>query len=417
MLDVKLLKNEIEKVIKSLSTRNFDNNVLNKISNLIKKRNEYISGLSTFQERKNFISKQIGITKDKTDFLKEANVIKNEILILEKNIDEIQSELNLILPSIPNMPMENVPIGNNEEENLVIDEFPKIGRGLVKALKPHYEIGVEKDIIDFKRAVKMSGTRFVIYKNEGSKLVRALANFMLDTHTINGYIEMNVPLMVNSNVMYGTGQLPKFSEDLFKVDNSDLWMISTAEIPLTNYYNNEIIDLNKPKLFCSLTPCFRSEAGSAGRDTRGIIRSHQFNKVEMVKITNKDDAIVEFEKMIRDAENLLIALEIPYRKLLLCTGDMGFSSKITYDLELWLPSEQRYREVSSISYFGDFQSRRAMIRYKDNNGKIEFAHTINGSGLAIDRVLAAILEQYQNKDGSIDIPKVLIPYMNKIEKI
>lgn len=417
MLDIKLLKNEIDTVIKLLSSRNFNDEILMEISQLIKTRNEYIFNLSNLQEKKNIISKKISIEKNKSELLNEANNIKNKILVLEANIEEIQIKLDTILPSIPNIPLKNVPVGNDEKNNVVVNEFPKIGRGLVSVMKPHYEIGVEKDIIDFQRAVKMSGTRFVIYKNQGAKLVRALSNFMLDTHDKNGYVEMSVPLMVNSNMMYGTGQLPKFSDDLFKVEKSDLWMISTAEIPLTNYYNNEIIDLNKPKLFCSLTPCFRSEAGSAGKDTKGIIRSHQFNKVEMVKITNEEDAMIEFEKTIKDAENILIALEIPYRKLLLCTGDMGFSSKITYDLELWLPSEQRYREVSSISYFGDFQSRRAMIRYKDANSKIKFAHTINGSGLAIDRVLAAILEQYQNKDGSIDIPKVLIPYMNKIEKI
>ncbi len=417
MLDIKLLKNDIESVVKSLSKRNFDKNILFKISKLIKERNKYLQLLSEAQNKKNNISKEIGLLKNKSELIKKGELIKQEILVIEKKVDELQNKLNLILPNIPNMPLDCVPIGNGENENVVISEFPKIGRGLVKVVKPHYEIGVEKEIIDFERAVKMSGTRFVIFKNEGAKLVRALSNFMLDTHEKNGYIEMSVPLMVNSNTMYGTGQLPKFEEDLFKVANSNLWMISTAEIPLTNYYNNEIIDLSKPKLFCALTPCFRLEAGSAGRDTKGIIRSHQFNKVEMVKITNKNDALIEFDKMVLNAENILINLKIPYRKVLLCTGDMGFSSKITYDLELWLPSEQRYREVSSISYFGDFQARRAMIRYKNSLNEINFAHTINGSGLAIDRVVAAILEQYQNQDGTIDIPEKLLPYMNGIKKI
>ncbi|MGL5590600.1 MAG: serine--tRNA ligase [Metamycoplasmataceae bacterium] len=417
MIDVKLLKNNIDIVIDSLKTRNFDSKTLEDISKNISSRNSYIFSLSKLQAERNLISKEIGIAKDKKPLLEKANKLKTKIYELEKIVENLQKELDLILPSIPNIPMESVPIGKNEDDNVVVSEFPKIGRGLVKAMKPHYVIGVEKDIINFERAVKMSGTRFVIFENAGAKLTRALANFMLDTHSKNGYSEMSVPLMVNSNTMYGTGQLPKFKDDLFKIEDTDLWMISTAEIPLTNFYNNEIIDLKKPKLFCALTPCFRSEAGSAGKDTRGIIRSHQFNKVEMVKIVNQEDAIVEFEKMVKDAENLLIALEIPYRKLLLCTGDLGFSSKITYDLELWLPSEQRYREVSSISYFGDFQARRAMIRYKDENSKIKYAHTINGSGLAIDRVIAAILEQYQNPDGTIDIPKILIPYMNGIEKI
>ncbi|MGL5205586.1 MAG: serine--tRNA ligase [Metamycoplasmataceae bacterium] len=417
MIDVKLLKNNIDIVIESLKTRNFDEKILENISKNISNRNRHIFSLSKLQAERNLISKEIGISQDKAPLLEKANKLKNEIGELEKTVENLQEELDLILPNIPNLPMTSVPIGNNENDNVVVSEFPMIGRGLVKAMKPHYVIGVEKGIIDFERAVKMSGTRFVIFKDAGAKLARALANFMLDTHEKNGYSEMNVPLMVNSNAMYGTGQLPKFKDDLFKVEDTDLWMISTAEIPLTNFYNNEIIDLKKPKYFCSVTPCFRSEAGSAGKDTRGVIRSHQFNKVEMVKITNHDDAINEFEKMVKDAENLLVALEIPYRKLLLCTGDLGFSSKITYDLELWLPSEQRYREVSSISYFGDFQARRAMIRYKDENSKIKYAHTINGSGLAIDRVIAAILEQYQNSDGTLDIPKVLIPYMNNLEKI
>lgn len=417
MIDIKLLKNDIDTVIKSLGTRNFDKKVLKNISDIIYERNKKIFILSQLQAKRNSISKEIGISKNKDELMKKANLLKGEIVAIEKMVDELQNELNLILPTIPNLPLPNVPIGNDESDNVVVSEFPKIGRGLVQAMKPHYVIGVDKKIIDFERAVKISGTRFVIFINEGAKMVRALSNFMLDTHSKNGYLEMSVPLMVNSNTMYGTGQLPKFHDDLFKIVDKDLWMISTAEIPLTNFYNNEIIDLKKPKLFCALTPCFRSEAGSAGRDTKGIIRSHQFNKVEIVKITNEDDGMNEFEKTVKDAENILIALELPYRKLLLCTGDMGFSSKITYDLELWLPSEQRYREVSSISYFGDFQARRAMIRYKDENSKVKYAHTINGSGLAIDRVLAAILEQYQNSDGSINIPTVLIPYMNGLEKI
>ena len=417
MLDVKLLKNDINAVIESLNSRNFDKDLLKKISILISNRNQNINILSKLQSSRNTISKHISLAENKADLLEKANEIKEEVLLMEDKVRELQYELDLLLPLIPNIPLPNVPIGDCEDDNVVITEFPKIGRGLVKAMKPHYEIGIDKDIIDFERAVKMSGARFVIFKKEGAKLVRALSNFMLDSHIQNGYTELQVPLMVNSNTMYGTGQLPKFKDDLFKVDNSDLWMISTGEIPLTNYYNNEIIDLTKPQLFCTFTPCFRSEAGSSGRDTRGLIRSHQFNKVEIVKFANEQDAMDEFEKTVKDAENLLIALEIPYRKVLLCTGDMGFSSKMTYDLELWLPSEQKYREVSSISYFGDFQSRRAMIRYKDGEDKIQYAHTINGSGLAIDRVIAALLEQYQNEDGTIDIPKVLIPYMNNLVKL
>ena len=417
MLDLKLLKNDIDAVIESLNSRNVDHKLLMKVSLIISNRNQNINILSQLQSSKNIVSKEIGVAKDKSALLEKANELKEEISLLEKKVKDQQSDLDELLPLIPNIPLDMVPKGEDEEANVIVSEYPKIGRGLVKAMKPHYDIGVEKNIIDFERAVKMSGARFVIFKNSGARLIRALSNFMLDSHSENGYVEMHVPLMVNSNTMYGTGQLPKFKNDLFKIQESDLWMISTGEIPLTNYHNNEIIDLEKPKLFCAFTPCFRSEAGSAGRDTKGLIRSHQFNKVEIVKLTNEEDAMEEFEKTVKDAENLLIALEIPYRKVLLSTGDMGFSSRITYDLELWLPSEQRYREVSSISYFGDFQARRAMMRYKDKDEKIQYAHTINGSGLAIDRVVAALLEQYQNEDGTIDIPKILIPYMNNAVKL
>lgn len=266
-------------------------------------------------------------------------------------------------------------------------------------------------MIDIPRAVKQSGSRFVIYKNEGSKLVRALINFMLDLHKQKGYDEFLTPYLVRSEMLFGTGQLPKFKEDMFKVENSDLYLIPTAEITLTNYYNNEIVNLDKPFKACAYTECFRSEVGSSGKDTKGIIRQHQFKKVEIVKVTTKDDAIKEFNLMLEDAKNVLFKLEIPFREVLLSTGDMGFSSRKTIDLELWLPSESKYREVSSVSYMGDFQARRAKIRYKNQDQKTEYAHTMNGSALAVDRLLAAIIEQYLDTDGNLVIPKVLVPYM------
>lgn len=416
MLDVKLIQKDLEYVIKKLKTRNVDKEILNRLSVLIKERNKLLFSQSQLNEQKNIISKQLSNQSNEL-LLDNAKKIKEKTKKVDEKLDEIQVELNLLLSTIPNLPHDNVPIGKDENDNKVISIYKNLGRGLVESKKTHYEIGVEKDMIDFVRGAKISGSRFPIFKNDGAKLIRALETFMLDVHTQNGYVEILPPVLVSSKTMFGTGQLPKFKEDLFKIENDDLWLIPTAEVPVTNYFNNEIIDLKNPIKMTSYTLCFRSEVGSGGKDTRGLIRSRQFNKVELVKITNKNDAWKEFELCVKDAEKILELLEIPYQKIILCTGDIGFSSSVTYDLELWLPSEQRFREVSSISYFGDFQARRAKIRYKNNEGKIEFAHTINGSGLAIDRVFAALLEIYQNDDGSIDIPKVLIPYMNGKTKL
>lgn len=417
MLDIKLIQKNVDFVIEKLKTRNVDENLLQDLSKTIKERNLLLVSLSNENEQKNIISKELANKKGDKELLKKANEIKKNIQEIEKKLDVFQKKLDSLLPTIPNIPMDEVPMGNDENDNKVIYKEINLGRKLVKKQKTHYEIGVEKNLIDFVRGTKLSGARFPIFKNLGAKLIRALESFMLDIHIKNGYEEFLPPVLVSSNILFGTGQLPKFKEDLFKIENEDLWLIPTAEVPITNYFNNEIIDLSKPKKMTSYTLCFRSEVGSSGKDTKGLIRSRQFNKVELVKITNKEDALNEFELCVKDAENILKILEIPYQKILLCSGDLGFSSKITYDLELWLPSEQKFREVSSISYFGDFQARRAKIRYKNSDGKIEFAHTINGSGLAIDRVFAAILEIYQNEDGSIDIPQVLIPYMNGIKKI
>lgn len=417
MLDIKLIQKNIDFVIEKLKSRQVDEQLLKHLSKIIKERNVLMTEHSKLSEQKNIISKELPKSNKKEELLKQANEVKKAIQEIEIKIKNYQDQLNNLLPTLPNLPLDQVPMGQDETNNVVIEKYENLGRGLVKKLKPHYEIAIEKNLIDFPRAAKLSGSRFVFFKNKGALLVRALENFMLDFHIKNGYEEILPPLLVNSNTLFGTGQLPKFSEDLFKINDEDLWLIPTAEVPLTNYYNNEIIDLSTPVKFCAYTPCFRSEAGSSGKDTKGLIRSRQFNKVEMVKITNQNDALKEFELCVQDAQKILELLEIPYQKVLLCSGDLGFSSKITYDLELWLPSEQRFREVSSISYFGDFQSRRAMIRYRNENSKTEYAHTINGSGLAIDRIIAAILEIYQNEDGSIDIPKVLIPFFNGITKL
>lgn len=421
MLDLKYILNNKNYIIKKLSTRNYDISNIEKIVKLIEKRNQLIFKLEKLLAKKNELSQEIGIQKrnkqNPEKLINEVNLLKEEIDKIELKADKSINKVNELVLQIPNIPYDDVPIGHSDLDNVVIKEHATLGRGLVKNVEPHYDIATKLDIIDFSRAVKLAQTRFVLYKKEGAALIRALENFMLDTHIKNGYEEIMPPHIVNSKMLYGTGQLPKFKEDLFKLEGNDLWLIPTAEVPVTNYHYDEILDLSKPKKYVAYTKCFRSEAGSGGRDTRGIIRQHEFHKVELVKVVKQEDGMTEWEKMVNDAKNILELLEIPYREVMLSTGDIGFSSAKTIDLELWIPSEEKYRETSSISICNDFQARRAKIRYRNDEGKTTYAFTMNGSGLAIDRVMAAILENYQNKDGSIDIPKVLIPYMNGLEKI
>ena len=421
MLDLKYILNNKNYIIKKLSTRNYDISNNEKIVKLIEKRNQLIFKLEKLLAKKNELSQEIGIQKrnkkNPEKLINEVNLLKEEIDKIELKADKSINKVNELVLQIPNIPYDDVPIGHSDLDNVVIKEHPTLGRGLVKNVEPHYDIATKLDIIDFSRAVKLAQTRFVLYKKEGAALIRALENFMLDTHIKNGYEEIMPPHIVNSKMLYGTGQLPKFKEDLFKLEGNDLWLIPTAEVPVTNYHYDEILDLSKPKKYVAYTKCFRSEAGSGGRDTRGIIRQHEFHKVELVKVVKQEDGMTEWEKMVNDAKNILELLEIPYREVMLSTGDIGFSSAKTIDLELWIPSEEKYRETSSISICNDFQARRAKIRYRNDEGKTTYAFTMNGSGLAIDRVMAAILENYQNSDGSIDIPKVLIPYMNGLEKI
>ena len=421
MLDLKYILNNKNYIIKKLSTRNYDISNIEKIVKLIEKRNQLIFKLEKLLAKKNELSQEIGIQKrnkkNPEKLINEVNLLKEEIDQIELKADKSINKVNELVLQIPNIPYDDVPIGHSDLDNVVIKEHATLGRGLVKNVEPHYDIATKLDIIDFSRAVKLAQTRFVLYKKEGAALIRALENFMLDTHIKKGYEEIMPPHIVNSKMLYGTGQLPKFKEDLFKLEGNDLWLIPTAEVPVTNYHYDEILDLSKPKKYVAYTKCFRSEAGSGGRDTRGIIRQHEFHKVELVKVVKQEDGMTEWEKMINDAKNILELLEIPYREVMLSTGDIGFSSAKTIDLELWIPSEEKYRETSSISICNDFQARRAKIRYRNDEGKTTYAFTMNGSGLAIDRVMAAILENYQNSDGSIDIPKVLIPYMNGLEKI
>lgn len=421
MLDLKYILNNKNYIIKKLSTRNYDISNIEKIVKLIEKRNQLIFKLEKLLAKKNELSQEIGIQKrnkkNPEKLINEVNLLKEEIDKIELKADKSINKVNELVLQIPNIPYDDVPIGHSDLDNVVIKEHATLGRGLVTNVEPHYDIATKLDIIDFSRAVKLAQTRFVLYKKEGAALIRALENFMLDTHIKNGYEEIMPPHIVNSKMLYGTGQLPKFKEDLFKLEGNDLWLIPTAEVPVTNYHYDEILDLTKPKKYVAYTKCFRSEAGSGGRDTRGIIRQHEFHKVELVKVVKQEDGMTEWEKMVNDAKNILELLEIPYREVMLSTGDIGFSSAKTIDLELWIPSEEKYRETSSISICNDFQARRAKIRYRNDEGKTTYAFTMNGSGLAIDRVMAAILENYQNSDGSIDIPKVLIPYMNGLEKI
>lgn len=421
MLDLKYILNNKNYIIKKLSTRNYDISNIEKIVKLIEKRNQLIFKLEKLLAKKNELSQEIGIQKrnkkNPEKLINEVNLLKEEIDKIELKADKSINKVNELVLQIPNIPYDDVPIGHSDLDNVVIKEHATLGRGLVKNVEPHYDIATKLDIIDFSRAVKLAQTRFVLYKKEGAALIRALENFMLDTHIKNGYEEIMPPHIVNSKMLYGTGQLPKFKEDLFKLEGNDLWLIPTAEVPVTNYHYDEILDLSKPKKYVAYTKCFRSEAGSGGRDTRGIIRQHEFHKVELVKVVKQEDGITEWEKMVNDAKNILELLEIPYREVMLSTGDIGFSSAKTIDLELWIPSEEKYRETSSISICNDFQARRAKIRYRNDEGKTTYAFTMNGSGLAIDRVMAAILENYQNSDGSISIPKVLIPYMHGLEKI
>lgn len=421
MLDLKYILKNQDIVRDSLKNRGFDLEIYEQL--LIKAQNR---GNLMFQAQ----SKKAELTKlsklfseykndsKKLNELKtQINLIKQQESNLTKESNELNQEIEALLSHIPNLPLESVPIGKDENDNLILEINPNLGRGLVKGVLPHYEIAKQLDIIDIERAVKLSGSRYVIYKNQGAKLVRALINFMLDLHETKGYTEFTTPVVVNQNILYGTGQLPKFEEDLYKLNQLNQYLIPTAEVTLTNIYNDEIVDLTKAFKATAYTECFRSEAGSSGRDTKGILRQHQFKKVELVKVTNSKDAWSEYKEMVLDAQDVLNKLGIPYRLVKLCTGDLGFSARTTIDLEIWLPSEQKYREVSSISYMGDFQARRAKIRFRNNQGQNEYAHTMNGSAMAIDRVVAAILELYQNPDGTISVPSALVPYMNGVTVI
>ena len=416
MLDIKTLRQEPEKIREALKKRNNDLDITPAIE-LDAKRREILADVEEKKAKQNAISKQIPQMKkageDTTAIFKEMKELSDNIKVLDDEVREIDAQLKDFMLKIPNIPNESVPIGADDSENV---EMRKFGtpRTFDFEAKAHWDIGTDLDILDFERGTKLTGTRFTVYKDKGARLERAVIQYFLNTHTDeSGYTEIQPPYIVNRASMTGTGQLPKFEEDAFKLTVNDYFLIPTAEVPVTNLYRDEILDGAKlPIKYCAYSACFRAEAGSAGRDTRGLIRQHQFNKVELVKFAHPENSYEELESLTNDAEKLLQGLGLPYRVVTLSTGDLGFSSAKTYDIEVWMPSYNRYVEISSCSNFEDYQARRANIKFKDNpKDKAQFVHTLNGSGLAVGRTVAAILENYQNEDGSVTVPEALRPYM------
>lgn len=419
MLDIKLIRENPDFVKERLKTRDEAYAYLiDEVLAVDKERRKIIAEVEKLKAEKNKLSKEIGELfkegkKEEAQKAKEEVVAKNEkIEQLEKELKEVEQKFNKLLLSIPNIPHENVSIGEDETQNVEIRRWGEPRKFDFEPL-PHWEIGEKLGILDFERGVKLAGSRFIVMYQKAARLERALINFMLDLHTKeHGYTEVWTPVLVKPAILIGTGQLPKFKEDLYKVCDEDLYLLPTAEVSLTNLHAGEILKEEElPKYYTAYTPCFRREAGSHGRDVRGILRQHQFDKVELVKIVKPENSYEELEKLVQEAEKVLQLLELPYRVVELCTGDLGFSTAKTYDIEVWIPSQNTYREISSCSNTEDFQARRAKIRYKNKDGKNVFVHTLNGSGLAVGRTLLAIMENYQTKDGDFEIPKVLEKYM------
>lgn len=421
MLDVKMIRQEPDEFKRRLGTRRVKPEEIDSLLAEDKKRRELLSQTEELKRQRNDVSGQIAQAKrnkeDATEAITKMREVGQKIKELDEQVVTAVELVNDMAARLPNLPNETIPVGPDESANV---ELRKVGTPREFDFEPqaHWDLGENLDILDFERGAKVSGARFVYYKGLGAKLERALYNFMLDEHEKEGYIEMITPYIVNDASMFGTGQFPKFKEDVYQIQDQQMTMIPTAEVPLTNYYRDEVIPNEKlPVYVTALSPSFRSEAGSAGRDTRGLIRMHQFNKVEMVKYTKPEDSYAELEKMTANAGNIMEKLGLPYHVITLSTGDMGFSAAMTHDLEVWMPAQNTYREISSCSNTEDFQARRAHIQYRDDAGKLQFVHTLNGSGLAVGRTVAAILENYQNEDGSVTIPEVLRPYMHGVEKI
>ncbi len=422
MLEIKLVRENLELAQKAMQDRGFDVD-WDRFQGLDNKRKAVLADLENLRHRRNTVSDEIARMKrngeDATAIIEEMQGVSKTVKELEKELGTSDSAIGEMIMAIPNIPHESVPVGKDENDN---PELKTVGTppDFGYEPKPHWTIGEDLGILDFARAAKITGARFPLYFGAGARLERALINFMLGLHTTeHGYKEVLPPFIVNRTTMTGTGQLPKFAEDLFKLEGLDYFLIPTAEVPVTNIYQNEILDADQlPVYFTAYTPCFRSEAGSYGKDTKGLIRQHQFNKVELVKFSRPENSYDELEKLLDNAETVLRRLELPYRVITLCTGDLGFSAAKTYDIEVWMPSQGVYREISSCSNFEDFQARRAGIRFKEPGKKgTRLVHTLNGSGLAVGRTLAAILENCQQEDGSVVIPEALRPFMDGLEKI
>ncbi|MEE1223753.1 MAG: serine--tRNA ligase [Clostridia bacterium] len=416
MLDIKILRQNPEIIKEALKNRCNDLDITPAIE-LDKQRREILAEVEQKKAKQNEISKKVPAMKkagENTDELfKEMKELSNTIKLDDEKVREIDEQLKDFMLKIPNIPNASCPVGSDDSENVELRRWGT-PREFDFEFKPHWDLGTDLDIFDFERGTKIAGTRFTVYKGLGSRLERSVIQYFLNTHTEqSGYTEVFTPFMVNRASMTGTGQLPKFEEDAYNVKNNDFFMIPTAEVPVTNLFRDEILDGSElPIKYCAYSACFRAEAGSAGRDTRGLIRQHQFNKVELVKFAKPENSYEELESLTNDAEKLLQGLGIPYRVVCLSTGDLGFSSAKTYDIEVWMPSYGRYVEISSCSNFEDYQARRANIRFKETaKDKAQFVHTLNGSGLAVGRTVAAILENFQNADGSITIPEALVPYM------
>lgn len=422
MLDVKLLREDLTRVRERLATRGMEI-AWDEFVYLDQQRRDALARIEKLKERKNRLSGEIGKVKksggDATALMGEVEEVSEAIRRGEEPLAEIEARFQKLMLTIPNLPEPSVPVGRSAAENREVRRWRDSPQFDFPA-KNHWDIGEELGILDFTRAAKIAGARFALYKDAGARLERALINFMLDLHTQkHGYREVLPPFLVNRDAMTGTGQLPKFEEDLFRVSEPDLFLIPTAEVPVTNIHREEMLEREQlPIRYVAYTPCFRREAGSYGQDVRGLIRQHQFNKVELVKFTEPEHSYDELDKLVADAEAVLQQLQLPYRVVELCTGDLSFAAAKTYDLEVWLPGQSTYREISSCSNFEDFQARRAQIRYrKETKGKPIFVHTLNGSGLAVGRTLVAVLENYQQKDGSVVIPEVLRSYMGGLERI
>ncbi|SFC74247.1 seryl-tRNA synthetase [Alkalibacterium subtropicum] len=423
MIDIKRIRNDFETTKERLQTRGVAAEELDDLKELDEKRRELIQKSEKLKKHRNDVSAQIAEKKrnkeDASEAIAAMQKVGGDIKTIDADLEKLEEQVNEIAAGLPNMPHDSLPVGEDEESNVEVRKWGEPATFDFEP-KPHWDLGPELGILDFERGAKVARSRFLYYKGLGARLERALYNFMLDMHTTeHGYEEIIPPYLANDNALYGTGQFPKFKEDVFQIKNHPLTLIPTAEVPLTNYYQNEILEeTDLPKYFTALSPSFRSEAGSAGRDTRGLIRLHQFNKVEMVKFAKPEESYDELEKMTNNAEAILQKLGLPYRVVLLATGDTGFAAAKTYDLEVWIPAQDTYREISSCSNTEDFQARRAMIRYrKESDGKIDYVHTLNGSGLAVGRTVAAIMENYQQADGSIKVPEALVPYMGGVTEI